>query len=126
MDLSRFVQAQEAAHVELQDNVARLDSETKRLIEEERHLQDLVMRCFPAGAKRGAPFVVSPRGVAHIPASRFYPEMPAHEWTARCGWSFAFKPYQAAAALRPDVKLCRSCCRRPAGTDDGDLSADDA
>lgn len=120
------------AHLEadLRTLAADLAAQAEDMRREEQDLRLLVERAFPAGARRGAPFVVSkaaPAPRAHIPASRFYPELGVLEWKARCGWAFGLAPHTLAAQVPGGVRLCGTCARgAAAGPHEPDTSDSEA
>ena len=99
------------------DRAARLDARAEAQKQEEQELRALVHRAFPEGARRGAPLVVShtaakPR--AHVPASRYYPELPIFQWKSRCGWTFGLAEFMPASSVPAGARICASCLGRAA------------
>ena len=101
--------AQEKLHM-LEGRVGALDAHAARALDDERRLREQIEASPPAGAKRGAPFVVrEPRGKWHIPACSHYPDLPAFQWRAKCGWHFGLARFRCEQSLSSEAVLCRGC-----------------
>ena len=115
IDLCSLAAGNKRMESDLHDLAARLEAQAEAMRQEEQDLRAMVHRAFPAGARRGAPLVVSHAAVrprAHVPASRYYPELPIFEWKSRCGWTFGLAEFTPVGSVPPGARMCASCLGR--------------
>ena len=112
IDLEALLASRDKPLVELQKFVSSIDQQTRELFSEERRLKALVERCFPTGAKRGAPYIISgnDKATCRRPSSTL-------KWPAVTGSPVADGPLASQIIIRPLVpaSITRSAAHASGG-----------